>query len=113
MKVSEAIKAALPLGLEQIEGDYYSISDDGKLCACAIGLALLGSGCMTQEHAKSIAETATSSEHMAQLVMGHIPSEWVQSQDGGGSPHTLAVTLNDVEVMSMDRLVEELEERGY
>ena len=58
MKISEAIEKALPLGIPQYVGAYFGLNEQGSLCACALGQAMIGAGIITPADAKELVQRA-------------------------------------------------------
>jgi hypothetical protein len=103
-KLSEAIKRAIPMGVPQGFGSYYSwrlLNDQKTLCACAIGQAGLGLGLVTIAQAQAF---ASDHAHFA---------PWVRQLDELGTHRrglrTNVIHANDARKRPLSGIVAELE----
>jgi hypothetical protein len=115
MKMSEAIRKALTLAIEQIQGDYF-VMDGDRVCACAAGQALIGAGIVTLEEVR--AECANNlGVASPQWVEARVPDEWKRYTLRSGTvfvaaPLPWVVALNDDREHGLSVIAAKLEVLG-
>jgi hypothetical protein len=122
-KISAAILAAIPLGIPQEFGRFFSLTRQGTLCGCAGGQALIAAGFIDLERAKELAKIHGVID-LNEAVYEYVPAEWRAAtfdpiDDRADDSKVCAITLtahfNDgikTPPMSLPMIAEELASRG-
>jgi hypothetical protein len=119
-KFSDDLREGLKLGLTQCEDDFFKVTDDGELCACTAGMAILGGGHMNEEEARTLVDDwkGWSPIKLNNETVRHMPKAWLKSSELNykGVTRTTLVGLvahmNDTEGLTPEEILHELVERG-
>jgi hypothetical protein len=106
MKIHEAITEAQRLyGLPQAHGAYFKFDPNNRLCACALGQALLGAGVISKEEAFDYALGVGGIG-----CVGLVTSTWPNKNGQLSAEAGVAFNLNDHERLPLDVIVRRLRE---
>jgi hypothetical protein len=120
VKLSEAIRAALPLGIPQTKGTFFELDEEGRLCACAGGQALIGAGIVDIDTARELVKRFELYYDMHEhVVRNYVPRGWTDRifhhpdcSNRKAHAVALAVHFNDRAGASLEQIADELESCG-
>ncbi len=107
--LSDAIAAALPLGIPQWHGTYIAVNDAHVMCACALTQAMFGAGFLSLDDAR---EYAYGNKGII-MFDALIPHEWKRDVDApyvtrANNIFGMVVSLNDTYGFTLAQIVDTL-----